>query len=184
MSASQATHTITLNGTTSSLTFAGTVTNTSGAAQTLTVNGTGNTLTLGGYALSNSATSQADIINGSGNVTITGAVTNGASSNSSLTYSGTGTLNLTTYNTYTGGTTVTSRTLILSTGTNIGDVRGTLTIGPNGTVNTSASNALGYAGVGYQVTTININGGLLNDTAVGDQGWGQTVNVTGPPCIP
>ncbi|PYX06030.1 MAG: hypothetical protein DMG88_19665, partial [Acidobacteria bacterium] len=84
--------TITLSGSGSTLTFGGTMTNTSSAIQTTTVDGAGNTLVLGGYALSSNATSRIDIINGSGNVNITGAITNGGTATASgLTYSGTGT---------------------------------------------------------------------------------------------
>ena len=107
--------TITLNGTGTTLTFGGVMTNTSNAVQTTTVNGPGNTLVLGGYALSNNASSRIDVITGTGNVTITGAVTNGGTATASgLTYSGTGTLTLSGNNTYTGLTTVDAGTLKLA----------------------------------------------------------------------
>jgi autotransporter-associated beta strand protein len=99
--------TITLNGTGSTLTFGGVMTNTSNAVQTTTVNGAGNTLVLGGYELSNNATNRIDVITCTANVTITGAVTNGGTATASgLTKNGTGTLTLKGANTYTGATTV------------------------------------------------------------------------------
>ena len=106
--------TITLNGTGSSLTLGGVMTNGFAGTQTTTVNGVGNTLSLGGYALSNSATSRTGTFNGDGNVTITGAVTNGGTATASLlTYSGTGTLTLKGTNSYAGATTVSSGCLAL-----------------------------------------------------------------------
>jgi autotransporter-associated beta strand protein len=86
-------YTITLNGTAKTLTLGGTMTNTEAANQTTTVNGAGNTFSLGTYALSNNANNYNDVLNGNGNITITGAVTNGigGSTNSTLTYTGTGT---------------------------------------------------------------------------------------------
>ena len=104
--------TVQLNGTGTTLTLGGVMTNNyAGGAQTTTVNGAGNTLVLGGYVLSNSSTNYTDVIAGSGNVTITGAVTNGLSSSSGLTYNGTGTLTLSGANTYSGATTISSGTV-------------------------------------------------------------------------
>ena len=37
---------------------------------------------------------------------------------------------------------------------------------------------MGWGG-GTRVTTLNLNGGLLDNTATGDQGWGITINMTG-----
>jgi autotransporter-associated beta strand protein len=117
VTASNASTTITLNGTsTNALTFGGVVTNTSGANQTLTVNGAGDTLTLGGYALSNSGTNFNNTINGSGNVAITGNITDGGTATaSSLTYGGSGALILSGTNTYHGVTNVNSGTVLAAT---------------------------------------------------------------------
>src|SRR5439155_26667955 len=72
-------YTITIGGSSRTLTLGGTMTNISNAIQTTTVNGAGNTLVLGGYALSNNNTNRIDVINGTGNVTITGPITNTSS---------------------------------------------------------------------------------------------------------
>jgi autotransporter-associated beta strand protein len=131
--------TITLNGTNRTLTLGGTMTNTSAGNQTTTVNGAGNTLALGGYALSNSTTNRADIINGTGNVTITGAVTNGSTSTSSLTYSGTGALTLSGTNTFSGGMTLNSGTLDINSATALGATAGTFIINGGTIDNTSGA---------------------------------------------
>jgi autotransporter-associated beta strand protein len=106
--------TITLNGTNSTLTLGGVMTNTSGAVQTTTVNGAGNTLVLGGYALSHNATNLVDVITGTGNVTITGAVTDGTGGATAcgLTKSGAGVLALSGTNTYSGATSSNQGTIV------------------------------------------------------------------------
>ena len=109
--------TITLNGTGTTLTLGGVMTNGVAGVQMTTVNGVGNTLALGGYILSSTAgTPRTDIFNGNGSVTITGPVsdvTSGAAA-SGLTYSGTGALALAANNTFTGPLSVNSGTVILS----------------------------------------------------------------------
>jgi len=129
--------TITLNGSSRTLTFGGIMTNTAGAVQTTTVNGAGNTFVLGGYALSNNGTSRIDVINGTGNAKITGVVSNGGTSTASgVTYSGTGSLTLSGANTYAGGTTVSSGTLNINSTSAIGT--GAFTISGGTIDNTSA----------------------------------------------
>ncbi|BCU79798.1 hypothetical protein llg_45130 [Luteolibacter sp. LG18] len=111
---------------------------------------------------------------GSGILQINDALTGSAS----VTVNG-GTLKLGTSNSsYSGGTTVTSGTLELS-GSNdaYGKITGVIHIAPAGTLKLSSANALGYNGT--QVTILNVNGGLVDNVAAGDNGWGQTFNLTG-----
>jgi autotransporter-associated beta strand protein len=153
--------TITLNGSNSTLTFGGTMTNTSNAIQTTTVNGAGNTLSLGGYALSSNATSRVDVISGTGNVTITGAVTNGGTATASgLTYSGTGVLTLTGTNTYGGATTISTGVLNIQNASALGTTAAGTTV--------SAGAALQIQGsitVGAEALTLN-GDGIASDGAL------------------
>ena len=135
--------TITLNGSNSTLTLGGVMTNGLGANQTTIVNGVGNTLSLGGYALSNSATNRIDVINGTGNVNITGVVANGSTSTAgALTYSGTGVLTLGGANTFGGALTIQSGTLSIATINNastagvLGNSATPVTLGGSGTTGT------------------------------------------------
>jgi autotransporter-associated beta strand protein len=146
----------TLNSTNGSvLTFGGLVTNTSGAGQTTTVNGSGNTMVWAGYALTNAATNVSDSIQGTGNLIITGAVTNGASSASNLTYSGTGTLTLQGNNTNTGVTNVSSGTLALS-GTNTSSGI-TITDGAKLRLISTGSNTAGSTSTAFGSGTLTVN---------------------------
>jgi fibronectin-binding autotransporter adhesin len=120
---------------------------------------------------------------GTGSLTKTGSgaltINNVISTSGSLTVDG-GTLTLlNAQNTYTGGTTVNNGGTLVLTGANnaIGVIRGPLTINAGGTVNTTTANALGF-GAGVHVDTLNIVGGLLNNTAAGDQGWAVAINLT------
>lgn len=89
------------------------------------------------------------------------------------------TLTLSNNNTFTGGTTVHAGTLTLggAAGTGTGRIRGTVTVNSGTTLNLTASNALGYF-ASSKVDTVNLSG-TLNNTAVGDNGWGVTYNLTG-----
>jgi autotransporter-associated beta strand protein len=155
--------TITLNGTATTLTLGGVMTNSATAVQTTTVNGPGNTLVLGGYALSNSATSYINIITGTGNVTITGPVTNGATATASgLTKQGTGTLTLNGANTYSGATTVNAGTLALGQATLAATATATVTVASGAVLR------LDFAGEN-QVVNLVLNGvtqgvGVYNST--------------------
>ena len=135
-------------------------------------------------------TNNAAIVTDTGGLTGTGSFTKtggGAlTMNSLITTSGSvtvdgGTLTLlNAQNTYTGGTTVNNGGTLVLTGANAatGVIRGALTINAGGTVTTTSGNALGY-GAGVHVDVLNIVGGLLNNTAAGDQGWNVAVNLTG-----
>ena len=81
-------------------------------------------------------------------------------------------------NTYTGGTTINSGTLVLnaaSSGT--ATIRGTLTDN-NALVQLNTANALGYND-GVQVTTVNINTGTINNNTSSDQGYRTNFVLTG-----
>ena len=113
---------------------------------------------------------------GASGLLVSTGLTNGAG----IRKTGDGTLTLTAVNSYTGGTTVDDGTLELSRPGNSGSgtIRGTLTVNPGATVKTTTTNSLGWGG-GTRVTTLNLNGGLLDNTATGDQGWGIEINMTG-----
>ncbi len=166
------TRTVTLNGTSKTLTLGGTFGNNNDAANTLTVNGSGNTLSLGGIALDNAGTTaRTQTLAGSGNVTVTGAVVNGSSTaGQALTYAGTGTLTLSaTGNSYTGGTTLTSGNLSLT---------GTLTgSGNNITVNGGAFSESGTGVIGTTAGTLTTTGGTT--TLSGLNTYTGVTNVNG-----
>ncbi|MEZ5414315.1 MAG: autotransporter-associated beta strand repeat-containing protein [Opitutaceae bacterium] len=93
-----------------------------------------------------------------------------------MTKEGAGTVELSSVNTYTGGTTVNDGTLVLSTGGASGTIRGALTINSGGTVEATATDAFGYGSDGgAKVDTVAINGGtLINSISApnGNLGWG------------
>ncbi|MFM8421837.1 MAG: LamG-like jellyroll fold domain-containing protein, partial [Verrucomicrobiota bacterium] len=109
----------------------------------------------------------------------TGTVTTqGLAGTSVLTVSD-GTLNFNTTQFHTGGTFINGGTLQLAVdGTDVGLIRGDVTVGAQGRFLLQGMNALGW-GPGVRVTTLNINGGLVESTAPGDQGWGLAYRLTG-----
>lgn len=98
---------------------------------TITVTGAGNTLTLGGYNLNGfNTTNRVNIVNGTGNVNITGAITNGSSTASSISYTGSGTMTLGGANSYGGATTLNNAAgVLLVAGSNSGTGNTTVTAG-------------------------------------------------------
>ncbi|MDD2599934.1 MAG: autotransporter-associated beta strand repeat-containing protein [Kiritimatiellae bacterium] len=111
---------------------------------------------------------------GEGNATLSGVV----SGSGALVKDGSGTTTLDANHTYAGGTAVNAGVLALNQGGSTGALRGTLNVKADGKLDLLVANALGY-GAGTKVNTLNINGGLVNNTANGDNGWGITINMTG-----
>ena len=102
-----------------------------------------------------------------------------ANTSGGLTKVGLGTLTLSGISTYTGGTTVNAGTLILGNGGGAGAVRGVVNVNSGATLTLGVNNALGY-NAGTQVTTLNINGGLVNVSGNnGDEGFITSFNLTG-----
>lgn len=106
-------------------------------------------------------------------VTIGGPISNGG-----LTKSGAGTMILSGLNTYDGGTSVSQGVLQLNNGGSVGSIRGTVGVTSGGTLRLAAANSLG-TGAGTKVDTVNIVGGMLDNIADGDNGWGVAVNLNG-----
>ena len=117
-----------------------------------------------------------------GNTTVSGAI----AGNEGLTVQGNNSLTFTTYNSYTGGTTVNGGTLVLTAtnGSSVGIIRGNLTINSGATVSADAGVwALGF-GAATCVSGIAINGGVLafSDTSGATNTGGLTagsVTMTG-----
>jgi len=82
---------------------------------------------------------------------------------------GPGSLTLSNYNTYNGGTTVDGGTVKLGVGGGTGCIRGALTINNNATVILGPVDALGYNG--NSVSTVNIYGGTLTNASGGNEGY-------------
>jgi autotransporter-associated beta strand protein len=118
-------------------------------------------------------------VNGS-TLTVGGAISDGGNGYG-LTKAGAGSLVLGSVNTYSGNTTVNAGILNLAVGGGTGAVRGTLNINAGATAVLSAVNALGFnvTSPTTKVDVVNINGGTLDATASGDQGWGVAYTLTG-----
>ena len=105
-----------------------------------------------------------------------------------FTKTGAGTLTLTnTGSNFTGGTTVNAGTLVLGGGSvgGAGVVRGVLTVNTGATLSLNGNNSLGFT-AGSVVTTLNVNGGLVDTTAaanpggaIGNEGYLTNFNLTG-----
>ncbi|MBA8882126.1 outer membrane autotransporter protein [Phyllobacterium myrsinacearum] len=115
---------------------------------------------------------------GAGSLLLGGVITG----DGAVIQSGTGTTTLTGRSVYTGGTLVENGTLQLGNDPNrdygsTGVITGTVTVNSGGTLLLGSTNALGYGN--DKVDTVNLNGGTLDSTANGDNGWGITYNLTG-----
>ena len=109
----------------------------------------------------------------------TGTVTTqGLAGTSVLTVSD-GTLNFNTTQTYTGGTLINGGTLQLAAGgVGTGLIRGDVTVASGARLLMSAANAFGWD-TGVKVNAVTINGGLVENSAAGGNGWGITYRMSG-----
>jgi fibronectin-binding autotransporter adhesin len=174
------------------------------AATTLTLGTTTLTIGTGGLLMTGATAANSATISGSGtNLTagntsgtydlivqqwsaaplnITAVIGNNGANAVSLTKAGTGTLNLSGINTFTGNTFVNGGTLILSgTGGGAGAIRNNVTVNPGATLELAASNILGYT-AGTKVNVLTINRGTVKTSTystAGDQGWGLSIGMTG-----
>ncbi|MCX6878225.1 MAG: autotransporter-associated beta strand repeat-containing protein, partial [Verrucomicrobia bacterium] len=93
---------------------------------------------------------------------------------------GDGTMNLTSTNTYTGGTTVNAGILGLTGGGGTGVIRGTLNINNSGTaVQLNSNDALGVNNDATRVSTVNVIGGTITNTGAFNNGYRTNFNLTG-----
>jgi autotransporter-associated beta strand protein len=110
---------------------------------------------------------------GAGSVT-----TQGLQGTSSLNVSA-GSLTFSSAQTYTGGTVINGGTLRLAAdGNQVGIIRGSVTVASQGQLLLAGMNALGWE-TGTKVESITINGGLVEATTSGDQGWGVAYQLNG-----
>jgi len=114
---------------------------------------------------------------GANTLTSPGIITDNGN-NFSLAEAGGGTLALTNYNNYTGGTVVNSGTLVLGKGGATGTILNNLDINPGGIVELAAVDALGYS-VGVCVTGVTIAGGTLDDATTGNEGYRTSFTLMG-----
>ncbi len=97
-----------------------------------------------------------------------------------ITKTGAGTLTLTNVgNNFTGGTTVNAGTLALSGGGGTGALRGTVTVNSGANLVLNAVDALGNTSTATSVTTLNVNGGTVDNTSTGNEGFLTSFNLTG-----
>lgn len=119
---------------------------------------------------------------------ISSSIQNNGANVKKLYKAGTGALTLSGLSTYTGGTIVHEGTLNLAKaadGSGNATIRGALTIKNGATVNTTASDAVGWNATN-SVTTVTVSGGTFNNSTTSNQGYvtnivleGGTVSSTG-----
>ena len=166
----------------------GTLDNSSGAAMTLspslaetwngsfTYAGSANSLNLGSGSVALGTNVQVTV--SANTLTVPGTISDGGS-NYGLTLAGSGTLVLSNYDTYTGNTTVSGGTLVLTKGGGTGTILNNLNIKSGALVQLAVGDALGY-NVGGCVTNVNIVGGTLDATAAtGNEGFRTSYKLTG-----
>lgn len=160
------------------LSFTGNVEVNGAAARTLTVSNSGIT-TLDGALLvlvDRGTTGRTLTITGSGNVVVNSEIADGTAAGA-LSYTGSGTLTLTGYNTYSGTTTLnnTLGTMVLD---GLGRINAALTVN-------AGSFVLAETGTNQTIGLLTMGGGtgnvdpLLNSTAVINIGAGRVISVTG-----
>ena len=128
-----------------------------GANQTWSNNG-GTMNFYGNVNLGSGATGRTLTLNGSGLVNINGVIADGATTAGSLTYAGTGTLNLIGANTYTGATNINSGTVTIQNAGALGTA--------SNTANTTVANGA-VLQIQGNITTTNAGTLILNGTGAG-----------------
>ena len=134
--------------------------------------------TNGSLYLSNNAAASTTYFRGDGT---TAVAISGTGAN--VIWNGPGTALFGSTSTYTGTTTVNAGTLTLAAGGGAGTLRGPVTVNAGATLSLTGTDALGYT-AGTQVTTLNVNGGTVDNaapTASGNrnQGYRTSFNLTG-----
>ncbi len=139
----------------------------------------GSPATIGGAALT--LASQGDSIYATPTITVNGSggtIASALAGSSGLVVTGQGTLTLTNNSSYSGGTTVNQGTLALAGGGyGDGTIQGTLTVNPGAAVSLQSQLALGYYGAA--VTTVNVNGAVIDNAQYGPNGSMTNFTLTG-----
>jgi autotransporter-associated beta strand protein len=134
---------------------------------------------IGGAALT--LASQGDSIYATPTITVNGSggtIASALAGSSGLVVTGQGTLTLTNNSSYSGGTTVNQGTLALAGGGyGDGTIQGTLTVNPGAAVSLQSQLALGYYGAA--VTTVNVNGAVIDNAQYGPNGSMTNFTLTG-----
>ncbi|MDL5054778.1 autotransporter-associated beta strand repeat-containing protein [Oscillatoria laete-virens NRMC-F 0139] len=165
-----------INGT-NDLTFTGSFTN-SGRDNQLTIRSSGNTVFSGNVVLSESTTNRTLIINRAGelqNMTISGVISDGASSGSSLAKARAGTLFLSGSNTYSGTTFISGGVIQITSSDRLSD-NSSMQLTGGGRFNLGGTNS-------ERIRTLSFNGGGIDFGTVGTSNYFMFSNagtVSGP----